>query len=125
MKFFLLLWALLSARVLGAGHIADFCTDVCEKTLRDADCTGFKVRNEDNWDEFSVLVNGTLCERAEDALDFNSNFLCCSDNEDECCKDYPGGFYVGFIIGVAGIAAMVLYAMYLCFGPKSKPAPEA
>lgn len=93
----------------------------------DATCSGFKVRNEKKWDDFNVLEDNDRCEEAKesDKYDFNSNYLCCAENEDECCEDYPSGFYAGFGIGVGGIAFMVLYAVYLCFGSSSAPKTEA
>ena len=92
--------------------------------LKDAKCTGFKIRDEDRWDTYAIFQNGTCVEPidADDPYDFTSNYLCCADDESECCEDYPAGFYAGFGIGVGGVACMVLYAVYLCFG--KSPAPK-
>ena len=124
MKFLLLLWSLLAAFVAADDLPCGSYTCPEPKALINADCTGFKVRKESAWDDFAVFQNGkcVMAEDADDPYDFNSNFLCCAENEDDCCEDYPTGFYVGFGIGVGGIALMVLYAVYLCFG--SKPAPK-
>lgn len=133
MKFFLLLLTFLTT-AWAALEPREECLSECptDLTLRDADCTGFKVRNQDFWGDFAIYepnaeTGDMECVEAEDStMDFNTNFLCCSENESDCCEDYPGGFYAGFAIGVGGIALMVMYAAYLCFGSSSDDkAPES
>lgn len=121
MKFFLFFLLSLLA-VFGNAEYPD-CG--CSKTLTDTDCTGFKVRKESNWDDFRVAENGQCVKPVDaDTVDFNDNYLCCSDSPDDCCEDYPAGFYAGFGIGLGGIVFMVLYAVYLCFGSSSEPKVE-
>ena len=126
---FLLFLSFLSAVVAQNPDCESACPE--PKKLWNAACTGFQVRDQDFWDDHSVWEANDegefeCIEASEaDTVDFNSNYLCCAENEDDCCEDYPGGFYAGFGIGVGGIALMVLYAVYLCVGSSGKKPEES
>lgn len=117
MKFFYFLLSCLAAMAF-ADDVT--CPGTCPLTLRDAACTGFKVRS-DKWDDYAILQDGRCVEPmdAGDPYDFNTNYLCCTEEAGECCEDYPTGFYVGFGIGIGGVVFMALYGAYLCFGSGS------
>eukprot|EP00977_Amphora_coffeiformis_P001200 scaffold244_cov172-Amphora_coffeaeformis.AAC.53 len=128
MKFLLVL---LSCLLAFTRANPEDCPGQCALTLRDHECTGFKVRDHDFWDDYNIYdPTTTKCEEAKESDvpgldDFNDNFLCCSEDASDCCRDFPSGFYAGFGIGVGGIVIMIFYAVYLCFGSSSAPKVES
>ena len=86
------------------------CSNVCPFSVSEPRCPGFSYASR-QWDAYAQIGdNGEILQQA-------CRQQCCySQSEDECCDDYPTGYYVGFGLGLVGLIIMTLACCYECGG---------
>mmetsp|Transcript_16491 Transcript_16491/g.21690 ORF Transcript_16491/g.21690 Transcript_16491/m.21690 type:complete len:136 (+) Transcript_16491:104-511(+) len=101
--------------VMNGRELEVSCDNTCDKkVLSDSSCTGFKRSKDSIWDDYP--------EKNETGND--CTYQCCTDDEGECCEDYPTGYFVGFIIGCVGMVTLCVGAAYMCATAESTKVDE-
>lgn len=117
MKLLLSLLVALMVTTLSSAQLiddAELCQCPTPVNVSYGGCGGFTKHNTDFWIN-QTFWNGTECI---------ADIVCCSANpSEECCMEWPAGWYVAFAIGVGGIGVMILICLFNCFCAKKKEVP--